>query len=146
METVVVSGSFDNIRSRDIRLLEESARFGPVHVCLWSDHVVERLTGSAPRFSMQERKYFLEAVRFVHQVWTVDELSDIDTLPRLPGLNPGLWVVPDNEDTPGKKKYCDSQEMGYQVLGQSSLEGFPHTVMASESPSSAKEGTGYRLF
>ena len=41
MEKIVVNGSFDNLKSCDIRFLEEAAKFGPVHVYLWLDDVVE---------------------------------------------------------------------------------------------------------
>jgi glycerol-3-phosphate cytidylyltransferase-like family protein len=68
MEKIVVSGSFDSIKSREVRFLEEAAKFGPVHVFLWSDDVVKAITGTDPRFPLEERKYFLEAVRFVYKV------------------------------------------------------------------------------
>lgn len=55
---VVVSGGFDNINSRDLRFLEEAAKLGELTVLLWPDEVVERLTGSAPKFSLAERLYF----------------------------------------------------------------------------------------
>ena len=43
MNNVVVSGSFDDIHSRDIRFLEEAAKLGHLHVLLWSDEVVRQL-------------------------------------------------------------------------------------------------------
>ena len=50
MTTVIASGSFDNLRSRHVRLLEEAAKLGELHVLLWSDEVARRLEGKAPRF------------------------------------------------------------------------------------------------
>ncbi len=49
---VILSGSFDDLRSRHVRLLQEAGRLGPVHVLLWSDDAVRALTGS-PRVSVK---------------------------------------------------------------------------------------------
>ena len=65
MKTVVVSGSFNNIHSSDIRFLEEATRIGPITVLLWSDEAYHHLKGRKPEFPEQERLYFLESVRYV---------------------------------------------------------------------------------
>ncbi len=82
MENIVVSGSFDNIGSHDVRFLEEAAKLGPVHVYLWSDQTVKMITGGNPRFPQQEREYFLQALRYVHKVWVANETFDLDELPQ----------------------------------------------------------------
>jgi cytidyltransferase-like protein len=70
--TVQVLGSFDDLRSGDVRFLQEAARMGAVEVSLLSDEAVERLTGHPPAFSEDERRYVVEAIRFVSRVVTVD--------------------------------------------------------------------------
>jgi cytidyltransferase-like protein len=125
MQNVVVIGSFDDIRSREVRFLEEAARSGSVHVYLWSDDVVKKMTGAAPKFPLQERKYFLEGLRYVHKVWPVDEIPGLDELPQVTGIHPGGWIVTENEGSPAKQQYCDSQGMLYQVIKEASLHGFP---------------------
>jgi cytidyltransferase-like protein len=139
MENVVVSGSFDNFRSGDVRFLEEASRFGPVHVVLWSDLAVKRLTGADTRFPQQERKYFLEAVRYVHKVWTVDEIPGLDELPLVIGFTPGTWVVPEREDSSAKEEYCTSHGMTYNVIQKSSLQGFPGVDLNIDYSSSDKK-------
>lgn len=67
MKQVVVSGAFDDLRSRDIRFLEEAARLGPVTVALWDDDRVAAETGRCV-FPFAERAYLLEALRFVARV------------------------------------------------------------------------------
>ena len=47
MHKSIVTGSFDDLRSSDVRFLEEAAKCGELHVFLWSDEVVRRLDGSA---------------------------------------------------------------------------------------------------
>jgi cytidyltransferase-like protein len=139
MKNVVVSGSFDNIRSREVRFLEEAARLGALHVYLWSDEVVRRMTGIGTKFPLQERKYFLEAVRYVHKVWIVDELSGLDELPKSAGFSPEMWVVLENEDSPAKQRFCASQGMLYQVVNEASLQGFPPTDWNGDNASSGRK-------
>jgi cytidyltransferase-like protein len=127
MENVVVTGGFDGIRSRDVRFLEEAAGFGPVHVYLWSDEVLKANTGGRAKFSLQERKYFLEALRYVHKVWTVADIPEPGELPLFGNLRPGMWVVAENEDSPAKQQFCTSHRMLYQVIKESSLQAFPPT-------------------
>ena len=45
MSNVVVSGSFDDLRSPHIRFLEEAAKRGDLHVQLWSDDLFQSREG-----------------------------------------------------------------------------------------------------
>ncbi|HBX70761.1 MAG TPA: hypothetical protein DEH25_15615 [Chloroflexi bacterium] len=125
MEKIAVSGSFDNIQSPEVRFLEEAAKFGPVHVYLWSDEVVKAQTGINPKFPQAERRYFLEALRFVYKVHPVDAVPNPDELPEIEGFKPRMWVVPQDNDTPQKRQYCASQGMVYTVIEEFDLKGFP---------------------
>ncbi len=80
MEKAVVTGSFDDMRSSDVRFLEEAAKQGELHVFLWSDELVRKLDGNFPKFPQEERLYFLQAIRYVNQVHLVDQLADRDSL------------------------------------------------------------------
>jgi len=87
---IVASGGFDDIVSQDIRFLEEAAKIGEVTVLLWPDAVLEEVTGKAPKCSLAERSYFLNAVRYINKVVKAD-VSTIDlcsfTWPRLARLD-----------------------------------------------------------
>lgn len=65
MMRVLVHESFDDLRSRDMRFLQEAARLGDVHVLLWSDEVVLQKSGRPPKFSQEERLYLVESLRYV---------------------------------------------------------------------------------
>ncbi|MFN2237578.1 MAG: adenylyltransferase/cytidyltransferase family protein [Anaerolineales bacterium] len=125
METIVVSGSFDNIKSRHVRFLEEAAKFGPVHVYLWSDEIVESLTGADPKLSFEERKYFLQAVRYVYKVHAIEQIPGLNELPKINGFKPRMWVVTQDIDSPQKRAYCISQNIIYTVIDEDDLQGFP---------------------
>jgi len=139
MENIVVSGSFDNIGSRDVRFLEEAAKLGPVHVYLWSDQIVKKITGADSRFPQHEREYFLQAVRFVHKVWMVNESFDLDELPQIKGFKPRVWIVPEVEDTPRKRRYCTTQGIHYKTMDEATLNGFPISAANNNSLSPNKK-------
>jgi cytidyltransferase-like protein len=71
----VVAGAFDDLRLQDFRFLDAAAQRagGPVVVELWSDDAVRAATGQPPKFPAAERKYLLEAIRFVERVNVIDE-------------------------------------------------------------------------
>jgi glycerol-3-phosphate cytidylyltransferase-like family protein len=93
MTRVFVSGSFDDLRSRQVRFLEEAARLGPVWVLLWSDAVTQAVDGKRPKFSQAEREYFLNAIRYVERVILVDELVNPDRFP-LSFFEHATWAIP----------------------------------------------------
>jgi cytidyltransferase-like protein len=136
---VVVCEGFDDIRSFDIRFLQEAARFGPLHVLLWNDRSVRSQTGKDPKFPEEERVYFLQAIRFVHKVSLVTQPQNTDELPLVQGVHPQAWIVQENEDTPAKQIFCNKQEMTYRVLGQADLTGFPETDEAKPRMISRKK-------
>jgi cytidyltransferase-like protein len=125
MKKIAVSDSFDNIKSRDIRFLEEASKLGSVHVFLWSDEAVKTMTGSAPKFPQEERAYILEAVRYVYKVRLVDAPQNLDELSTVDGFKPKMWAVAEDNDTPLKKHYCASNGIAYTVIEDDDLMGFP---------------------
>jgi cytidyltransferase-like protein len=67
----VISAAFDDLRARDVRLIEEAYhRAGPLDVQLWTDDAVGR-----PKFPFVERKYLIESLRFVQRVVPSDEAT-----------------------------------------------------------------------
>ena len=87
MKTVVVTGSFNNIQSRDIRFLEEAATIGPLTILLWSDEAYQQVKGRKPEFPQKERQYFLESVRYVQKVILADGMVYPDEIPQVDGVN-----------------------------------------------------------
>jgi cytidyltransferase-like protein len=138
-EIVIVSGGFDDIRSEKVRFLQEAARFGILHIFLWDDNILQTLTAKAPRFPQDERLYFLQAIRYVHQVHLVRELPDVDALPVVANVRPTMWVVPESEHTPKKSAYCQAHGINYMVLKRQGLQGFPDTDIDESADSSRKK-------
>lgn len=135
MKNVFVTGSFDNLRSRHIRLLDEAAKLGPLCVRLWSDVTVERLTGQPPKFPLDERLYLLNAIRYVSTVEICpDETVEADTLPVVSGIQPEVWVVDEASDNPTKRAFCSANEIKYVVIPEIRLGEFPEWHPAEQYP------------
>jgi cytidyltransferase-like protein len=126
--SVVVTGGFDDIRSRHIRFLQEAGRLGRLNVFLWSDATLQSIMGKAPKFPQDERKYYIQAIRFVHQVWVVQGPAHFDELPSVNEVKPTMWVVHEREHTPAKQAYCQSRRLDYRIVSERSLQGFPENA------------------
>ncbi len=124
MTNVVVAGAFDDLRSCDVRFLEEAARLGPLHVRLWSDETFQRFTGRTPKFNQEERLYFVQAFRYVQQVSLSDE-ADPDVLAGVADVTPSLWVVREADDNERKRAFCREAGLTYRVLTDDELRSFP---------------------
>ncbi len=62
---VVVEHSLDDLRSDDVRFLQEAARHGPVHVRIPDDELMQELSGGLPKFPVSERLFLAESLRWV---------------------------------------------------------------------------------
>jgi cytidyltransferase-like protein len=140
MEKAVVTGSFDDIRSSDVRFLEEAAKQGELHVFLWSDGLINKLNGNFPTFPQEERFYFLQAIRYVSQVHLVDQIADRDSLPMQVESFSGTWVVNEASDNQQKRVFCASNGMKYQVIKQALLKEFSkdHHVVPDQQSQNKK--------
>jgi len=139
MKTVVVTGSFNNIKSRGVRFLEEAAKNGPLTVLMWSDAAYQKIKGRKPEFLQAERQYFLESLRYVQKVILADEMVGPDEIPQVNGLQADIWVVPESEDTFSKRHYCGSYGIEYLIVKEKDLAGFPILPMKPAlSPASKK--------
>jgi cytidyltransferase-like protein len=129
MKTVAVVGAFDDLRSKDVRFLEETSKLGAVHVLLWSDEVVAIQTGGAPKFPFAERHYLLQAIRYVHGVGRIaDPCYDPDALPVVTDLRPDVWAVTEAHDTIEKRAFCTEHNLEYHVVPTADLAGFPEEI------------------
>lgn len=133
---VVISGGFDDLKSRDLRLLEEAAKLGTLNVLLWPDAVLQKLTGKAPKFSLAERKYFLEAVRYVNQVVAAEASADFYSLPE--GFHADIWADDESATNPARRQYAAGRKIAYRVFGADELQGFPEPPPLPSAPGRKK--------
>jgi cytidyltransferase-like protein len=123
---VVASGGFDDVTSRDIRFLEEAAKLGELTVLLWPDSILEQVTGRPPKFSLAERGYFLNAVRYVSKVVTADASTDCDSLPA--NLSVDIWADYRPTANSARERYARDKQIVYRSFSCESLKEFPEAT------------------
>jgi cytidyltransferase-like protein len=138
-KSVVVTGSFDDFKSQQVRFLEEASKLGDVHVLLWSDETQCSLEGHLPKFPQEERLYLLRAVRYVKDVRLVTWQVDRDSIPQVGGINPEIWVVEEESNNPRKQACCELHGTEYHVLKKDDLKGFPAFTFDPQAQRSAQK-------
>ena len=134
MPSVVISGGFDDLKSRDLRFLEEASKLGDLTVLLWPDNAIEQTAGKLPKFSLAERSYFLGAVRSVSRVVPLGSLATPNSLPELPGLCPQIWADVAASANPERKNFCLERNIDYHVFTEVDLKGFPEPPPMPSAP------------
>lgn len=120
---IIVSGAFDDIKSRDLRFLEEAAKLGELTVLLWPDAVLEKVNGKAPKFPLAERNYFLNAVRYVSKVIEADAAVDFNSLPK--NFRADVWADSETTANSVREKFARENKIAYRVFTADDLKGFP---------------------
>jgi cytidyltransferase-like protein len=123
LRPVLVSGDFDDLRSSDVRFLQEASRHGLVTVLLWTDAAIQQHTAQPPKFPYAERRYLLQALRFVHQVLPLPRPDQID--PELLPPGPGLWIDSPHYASPVREQLARQLGWAYHAIPESQLQGFP---------------------
>jgi cytidyltransferase-like protein len=129
---VIVSGGFDDIKSRDLRFLEEASKLGELTVLLWPDASLEKLTGRAPKFSLAERSYFLNAVRYVCKVVEAGINAGSDSLPK--ALRPDVWADIEANANAAREHFAAENNIAYRVFAADDLKGFPEPPPMPSAP------------
>ena len=126
MAPVVVETSLDNLRSDDVRFLEEAAAHGPLHVRVPSDALVAERTGSPPAFPAAERRFLAESIRCVTTAELVDRslVGSPDILDALAAAGSSI-VVQEEEDAPALRSTAGTHGVGYLAVSRQARAGFP---------------------
>jgi cytidyltransferase-like protein len=134
---VYVSGSFDDLRFKDYRFLDEAAKMGPVHVFLWSDETFHATTGKSPKFPQAERQYSLQAVRYVSTLTLLNGTTDPDSLPA--AATPAIWAVPETADNHTKRSWARKAGFDYRVISDNVLAAAPPVPPTPDNPQSGRK-------
>lgn len=133
---VIVLGGFDDIRSRDLRVLCEADQLGDVTVLLWPDAVLEKVTGKPAKFPLAERLYFLNAVRYVSRVVVADSVGGPDALPDQVWAD--IWVDYAPTANAARRQHAAQRGLTYRPFAESELAGFPEPLPMPSAPGRKK--------
>lgn len=124
MSVILVTGIFDNLRTCDIRFLQEASRYGPVRAVLWRDDAVAGRAGHNPRFPQEERLYLIRSLRWVAEA-ALGEPDDSEVPAEEYLSHVTAWARPSSEDSPAWRKVCERRSIHPISLPESVLDGFP---------------------
>jgi cytidyltransferase-like protein len=113
------------LHSGHVRFLEEAAAQGELYVGIGSDETVKQLKGRYPVTTQEERKYLLDALKYVKQSFINRGTGMMDFLEELKEVKPDLMVVNNDGHTPAKQKLCEELGVGYLVLRREPRENLP---------------------
>jgi len=133
---VVVCGAFDDIRSRDLRFFHEASKLGKLTVLLWRDDSVLEFTGKTPKFPLAERKYLLDACRFVSEVVIADMPCSRDELPA--DVRADVWADCAPTVSARRPAFCEARNIQYRRFRADELDGFPELRPAPSAPGRKK--------
>jgi len=124
---VFVSGSFDNLRTNDIRFLQEASKLGSVHAMLFSDTLSKKTNGKGIKFPQEERMYFLRNIRFVDDVRVIESpgIEAISIIKKKLDINNTYWAIRESEANARKMDLCAKEDINLSIIPDAALNGFP---------------------
>jgi cytidyltransferase-like protein len=122
---VFVSGCFDLLHSGHIAFLETAATYGDLYVCIGSDNTVKDLKGRYPIITQQERKYMIQALRCIKECRINTGSGMIDFENELNDIEPDIFIVNEDGNTPSKASLCAQKGIDYIVLDRIPTAGLP---------------------
>jgi len=123
---VIVTGCYDWFHSGHVRFFEEVAALGDLYVVVGHDANIRLLKGEGhPLLPEQERRYMVQAVRFVKQALVSSGQGWLDAEPEIERIRPHVYAVNEDGDRPEKRAYCEAHGIEYRVLKRLPKEGLP---------------------
>ncbi|MBN1818963.1 MAG: adenylyltransferase/cytidyltransferase family protein [Sedimentisphaerales bacterium] len=123
---VIVTGCFDWFHSGHIRFFEEVSELGDLYVVVGNDANVGALKGQGhPMFPQQQRRYMVQAIRFVTQALVSSGSGWLDAEPEIARIQPDIYAVNEDGDKPIKQQFCREHGIEYVVLKRLPRPGLP---------------------
>jgi cytidyltransferase-like protein len=123
---VIVTGCFDWLHSGHVRFFEEVSQLGDLYVAAGNDANVRLLKGEGhPMLRQEERRYMVQAIRFVTEALITTGMGWMDAEPEIERLRPHIYAVNEDGDKPEKRSFCEAHGLEYVVLKRLPKEGLP---------------------
>jgi len=131
---VFVTGCYDMLHSGHIAFFQEAAQYGNVYVGLGSDKTVYNLKGKYPVNNQDERKYMIDALKYVEECVINTGSGIMDFLKEIEAIKPGIFIVNEDGNTPDKEELCRRLGIEYIVLKRT-----PHGNLPSRSTTTLRQ-------
>jgi cytidyltransferase-like protein len=125
---VFVSGCFDLLHSGHVAFFQEAAKYGDLYVAIGSDRTVFDLKNRPTINNETERKYMIQALSYVKDVYIAKGSGMLDFVEELKEVQPDYFIVNEDGNLLEKKKLCDELGIEYVVLKRD-----PHPGLAPRS-------------
>jgi cytidyltransferase-like protein len=125
---VFVSGCYDLLHSGHIAFFQEAAGYGDLYVALGSDKTVFDLKGRTPVNSEDERLFMVKAQKWVTDAFVSQGSGMLDFLEEFRALQPDIFIVNEDGNTPDKEQLCREYGVEYVILKRE-----PHAGLTARS-------------
>jgi len=125
---VFVSGCYDLLHSGHIAFFNEAATYGDLYVALGSDKTVYDLKGRTPVNTEAERLYMVKSVKCVKDAFVSQGSGMLDFLAEFQAIQPDIFIVNEDGNTPDKQQLCEEYGVEYIVLQRD-----PHPGLTARS-------------
>lgn len=125
---VFVSGCYDLLHSGHIAFFQEASTYGDLYVAVGSDRTVYDLKGRAPINNEDERLFMIESVKSVKKAFIAHGSGMLDFLDEFKELQPDIFIVNEDGNTPDKRNLCREYGTQYIVLKRD-----PHPGLTARS-------------
>lgn len=112
----MVAGCFDLLHPSHVVFLEKAAQLGSLHVSLGSDESIQLQKNRKSNFTETERAFMLESLSCVSWVGVVSDPGPCGFEEHLREIQPDLFVINDDGDTPDKRRIVESHGVEYRVF------------------------------
>ena len=113
---IFVTGCYDMLHSGHIAFFQEAAQYGDVYVGLGSDKTIYNLKGKYPVNNQDERKYMIDALKYVKKCVINTGSGIIDFLKEIEAIEPDIFLVNEDGNTPAKEELCKNLAIEYIIL------------------------------
>jgi cytidyltransferase-like protein len=131
---VFVTGCYDMLHSGHIAFFQEAAQYGDIYVGLGSDKTVYNLKGKYPVNNQDERKYMIDALKYVDECVVNTGSGIMDFLKEIEAIKPDIFIVNEDGNTPAKEELCGKLGIEYLVLKR-----IPHGNLPSRSTTALRQ-------
>ncbi len=112
---VFVSGCFDMLHSGHVAFFKEASQYGDLYVGIGSDSTIRDLKGRETINSEDERKYMINAIKYVKEAFVNTGSGHMDFAQELRAIKPDFFVVNEDGDSPEKVALCKEVGTKYQA-------------------------------